>query len=159
MNKYLSDCAKIINKFATTFGDQHQKLEVEELQSEAWLCAVEAYNTWKSDGGSKYTTYLFTRLAWLRKTILNKTIRQGIAESNFSLNYPVVYQDYHIFELIEKLKTNLTTKELKIFNSYISPPSDFLIKSKLNDSHYAEFLGVSPMRLSRTLNKTKKLLQ
>lgn len=162
--EYLEDCSKIINGFAANFNKQYGRIELEELISEGWVCAVEAYNNWDPNGGSKYTTYLFTRLNWLRKTIINKHIKQKMAEDVYYRSTPVVYEDQHIFDIYTELKTKLNKKELKIFNLHVSPTSDFLEfvqskrSSKLCTAYYAEFLGVSTMKVVRTLMKTKGIL-
>ncbi len=163
MIEYLNGCSRIINSFATNFNKQY-KLEYEELVSEGWVCAVEAYNNWNPDNGSKYTTYLFTRLNWLRKTIINKYIRRKIAEKAYYSNMSLVYEDQHVFEIYTELKSKLNKKELKIFNLYTKPSSDFLnfIRDKRNTkiitSYYAEFLGVSNMKVVRTLQKSKDII-
>jgi DNA-directed RNA polymerase specialized sigma subunit len=165
MIEYLEDCSKIIKCFANDFHNQYGRLEVDELVSEGWVCAVEAYNNWNPNGGSKYTTYLFTRLKWLKNNILDKHIKRKLAEERFSESYSLIYEDHHVIDVYDELINKLDYNELEIFKLHVVPSASFkkFMEDKRNtkivSSYYAKFLGVSLMKVSRTLLKIRKVFE
>ena len=169
-------CKRHIEAFSKTLARECSDLTVDDIRGEAWLCAVQAAETWNPEAGAEFTSYLWTRLIWMRNNLKRKWARRVSAEAAFATTYgkrvapPPVIGGFDT--LCRQVASQLPEIEQQVLQLMVRPSDEFLhfVCCQWKDKpgatrprqtqtvlqvHYAKYLGVTEGRVSQAITTIK----
>jgi len=182
----LSTAARLVQHFSDQLMREYPILDREEVQGEFWLASVEAMKFWKQDGGAQFSTILWRHLKWVRNARygpINRLIRQSRTYTALQvrqvvgLRDPVDPVDPGLKDRWNQLLWELKEDERQVLELMVCPSPVFLryvkkswqerrlrypckeISSTIQQVHYARFLGLPPMKVTRIIRRIQQVAQ
>jgi len=172
----LSTAARMVQWFTRRTVRECPGLDAAEVQGEMWVAAVEAMKFWKQDGGAAFSTILFQRLTWSKGHFRRRWVqdhRMRIAHFEEMVEQP----DPGFEDRWKRLVGRLKEDEQQVLELMVSPSPVFLryvhqcwherrsrwpgnkISYTVQQVHYARFLGLSTVKVGRTIRHIQRLTQ
>ncbi len=176
----LSTAARLVQYFTDQLIREYPTLDSEEVQGEFWLASAEAMKLWKQEGGAQFSTFLWRHLRWTRHAIINRLIRQSKTYTALRARQMVELEDPVDPGLKEKWKQllwELKEDERQVLELMMAPTPVFLryvkqswrerrlrypskkTSSTVQQVHYARFLGLPPIKITRIIRRIQQVAQ
>lgn len=174
----LSTAARLVQVFTDRLVREYPALDLEDVQGEFWLAAAEAMRSWEPDGGAAFATHLWWQLRAARKSIINHLVKQGRVSALFRTRSMTVDPiEPGTEERWKRLLDTLKEDERQVLELMMNPSPVFLryvkqcwqerrlryqsrgTKFTVQQVHYARFLGLPPMKVTRTIRRIQRIAQ
>lgn len=176
----LSTAARLVQYFTDRLIREYPTLDSDDVQGEFWLAAAEAMKFWKQEGGAAFSTFLWKHLRWTQNAIVNRLVSQGRLHVRLQAGRLTRVEDPiepGLKDKWDQLLWELKEDERQVLELMVRPSPVFLryvkqcwrerrlrypsrkIGSTIQHVHYARFLGLPPMRITRIIRRIQQVAQ